>query len=142
VRQKLNLLNIWAERVQSRITPWRVTEILESLESEEKAILDPETYMTVVKLWVKESQTSNRKGITVAMRCPRFTPELLSDVITLLVRHDEQNKGTSLASAMKLADTFEEIFDSIPADDVIPLAEGLVGLMSTPRASRTLLAFF
>lgn len=141
IRQKLNLLNIWAEQVRSPITPWRVTEILESLENEEGADLDATLYMTVLRLWLNESPASSRRAVSIALRSPSYPPALIMQFMDLLMRQDQQDKGSATASAISLADIVEENFDSLPEEDVLPLAEGVSNLLMGTERLQKLVAF-
>jgi hypothetical protein len=120
IKQKLNLLDVWATKVRSPIVPWRATEILESLEGEKGVTLDAQTYLTVVKLWMANrsdtTDMASQKALDVAMRCPVFDVPLLILISKLMVdRLLAGDKMNPQAHSIIIA-LIEEKFDEIPSD--------------------------
>jgi hypothetical protein len=120
IKQKLNLLEIWATKVRSPIIPWRATEILESLESEKGLTLETKTYTTVVKLWMANRSDStdvaSQKALDVAMRCPVFDASLLILITKLMVDRQAAGDKMNPQTQSNIIALVEEKFDEIPSD--------------------------
>ena len=134
VQQKLNLLDIWATQVDSPIVPWRVTEILESLE-DEGLPLGSEPYRKVLGLWRQTERLFPPKVLDIAVRCPAFHPELLQLQAELLQQYARYTSGDEHAStivathSLHWTKTVESRFDEVPEIDLMPLCERVVELV-------------
>jgi hypothetical protein len=122
IKQKRNLLDIWVTKVRSPIVPWRATEILESLESEKGVQLEAETYTTVVKLWLANSNDTTgvaaQKALDVAMRCPVFDMTLLTIITKLMVDRQLAGEKMNPQAISNIVSLIEEKFDNIPTDQI------------------------
>lgn len=133
VQQKLNLLDVWANQVDSPIVPWRATEILESLEEEDSVMLGSGPYLTVLKLWLEHPFPD--KVLNIAMRCPAMDPELILLQAKLLEQHGKSMADVSLISthALYLVNAAEQRFGAFSSEEILSLSETLVQMISDPR---------
>ena len=141
IQQKMDLLNVWASKADSPAAPYRATEILESLESEDGIQLDSKPYATTVHLWLKhDSSESNRKAFEIAMRCPVFDASLLSLIFRGLIEDHRQGRSNQ-AMAVKMIDLWKEHFDEVPSEEIPSLAEAAFELIVGIEKGQDLLEF-